>query len=122
MAKSTQNKTASSKADAVSGMMWRMLYGNVITSEFFARHWLKLFILVVLVMIFISNKYQCMTHMEEIKRLETELSVTKTEGIRQRSSYMSRTRESSMQNLVDSTMPGLGVQKQPPYRLRLTEN
>lgn len=94
-----------------------VLYGNVVTSEFFVRHWLKLFMLLVLVMIYISTSYQCKTLMEEIRTLENELLVVRTERIRERSEYMSRTRESAMQHLVDSVRPGLTVQEQPPFAL-----
>ena len=105
------------------GQRWfhRVLYGNVVTTGFFAKHWIKVFILVVIVMIFISTKYQCMTAMEEIKRLENELNIVKTECIRQRSGYMSRIRESAMQEMVDSLIPGLTVPEQPPYILKLNE-
>jgi hypothetical protein len=110
------NQKASQKKQRRS-LTWRVLYGDVISSEFFSRHWMKFFVLAVLVLIYISNKYQCLTHMETIKRLESELEVAKTERIRERSTYMSRIRESAMQELVDSVMPGLAVQEQPPYEL-----
>jgi hypothetical protein len=110
----TKQKTESKKKQSLPA---RVLYGNVISSEFFSRHWMKIFILVVLVMIYISNKYQCLTSMETIKKLEADLEVAKTERIRERSTYMSRIRESAMQELVDSVMPGLSVQEQPPYQL-----
>ena len=102
---------------AAQNIFYKVMYGNVVTSEFFARHWIKIFILVVMVMIFISTKYQCMTAMETIKSLENELDVMRTECIRERSDYMSRIRESAMQAMVDSVIPGLSVPGQPPYIL-----
>jgi hypothetical protein len=116
MARSS-NPTKQKATPKKQSLTERVLYGNVISSEFFSRHWMKIFILVVLVMIYISNKYQCLTSMETIKHLESELEVAKTERIRERSTYMSRIRESAMQELVDSVMPGLTVQEQPPYEL-----
>ena len=95
----------------------RILQGNVLTSDFFLKNWLKVFVALVLIMIYISTKYQCMTSMEAIKKLETELEVIKTESIRERSNYMSRIRESAMTELADSIRPGLRVQQHPPYRL-----
>jgi hypothetical protein len=113
----TSNLSKPKAAQKKQSIAARVLFGNVISSEFFSRHWMKIFILVVLVMIYISNKYQCLTSMETIKHLESELEVAKTERIRERSTYMSRIRESAMQELVDSVMPGLTVQEQPPYEL-----
>ncbi len=55
--------------------------------------------------------------MEEIRRLETELEIVKTERLRVRSAYMSNTRESSMQHLIDSLGLNLRVQDRPPFKL-----
>lgn len=94
-----------------------ILHGGLVSSDFFSKHKLKIFIAVVLVMIYISTKYQALTGMETIQRLERELEVVKTERIRERSHYMSRIRESSMAAIADSVRPGLSVQDQPPYTL-----
>ena len=68
-------------------------------------------------MVYITNRYQCLTRMEEIRKLEHELEIVQTESIRERSEYMSRIRESSMQELVDTMHLNLRVQDKPPYRL-----
>lgn len=95
-----------------------LLFGSVISSDFIVRHWLKLFTLLILIMIYISTKYQCQTGMETISKLTSRLEVVKTERIAEHSLYMSRIRESAMQQLADSVRPGLQVQEQPPYRLK----
>lgn len=95
----------------------RLIYGQVVSSDFFARNWLFVFSVVVIIMAFITNKYNCQTSMEEIRRLDTELEIVKTERIRVRSAYMSRIRESAMQHLVDSLGLNLHVQERPPYKL-----
>lgn len=68
-------------------------------------------------MVYITNRYQCLTRMEEIRKLEHELEIVQTERIRERSEYMSRIRESSMQELVNTMHLNLRVQDKPPYRL-----
>lgn len=95
------------------------LTGDMLSSDFFKKHLLKIFIGLVLVMVYISTKYECMTGMETIRTLENRLEVIKTEHIRERSHYMSRIRESSMSEIADSVRPGLAVQQQPPYILYL---
>ena len=55
--------------------------------------------------------------MERIRSLERELEVAKTERVRAKSAYMSKIRESSIQEMVDSLGLGITVQEQPPYRL-----
>lgn len=72
----------------------------------------------VMLLVFITNRYQCLTRMEEIRKLEQTLEVIETERIRERSTYMSRIRESSMQELVDTMNLHLKIQDQPPYKLQ----
>ena len=109
------SKKESLKAKAKGSIAGRLIYGQVISSDFFARHWLKVFAVFTVIMVFITNKYHCQTKMEEIRRLNNELEIVKTGGMR--SVYMSRTRESEMQQLVDSLGLNLHVQQRPPYKL-----
>lgn len=93
----------------------RAAYGRVVSSRFFKKYFFQTTFFVGLVMIYISNRYDCVTGMETITALQTELDIVKTELQNQRSAYMSSTRESSMQKLVEPL--GLGVQECPPYKL-----
>ena len=117
MAKKTNNTGSKGKKGRKPSIARRLIFGSVISSDFIVKHWLKIFVLMLLIMIYISTKYRCQTDMETISKLTTQLEVVKTERIRQRSTYMSRIRESAMQELADSIRPGLTVQEQPPYHL-----
>lgn len=114
---SKKNKKTIEAQNKRSSLTSRMIFGSLVSSDFIVKHWLKIFTLMLLIMIMISTKYQCQTGMETIKKLSNRLDVVKTERIREHSTYMSRIRESAMQQLADSVMPGLTVQQQPPYRL-----
>ncbi|MBD5308528.1 MAG: hypothetical protein HDS15_04545 [Bacteroides sp.] len=93
----------------------RILHGQLISLELFARNWLLVLTGVVLLLMYITNKYNTQTKMEEIRALNRELQIVKTERIRIRSAYMSRIRESGMQELVDSLGLGLTIRERPPY-------
>ncbi|MDE6048674.1 MAG: hypothetical protein K2M52_04550 [Paramuribaculum sp.] len=99
------------------GFFARIRSGQVISSDFFARNWMTVLAAILVIMFYITNKYNCQTKMEEIQRLTTELEIVKTERLRVRSSYMSSTRESSMQQLIDSLGLNLHVQDRPPFKL-----
>ena len=118
-----KKKNSLSKTDKQNSgsmkLLERVLYGNVVSTEFFSRHWIKVFLVVIIAMIFISTKYQCMTATEQIKELQKELNVARTESVRERSTYMSRIRESAMKELVDTILPGLAVPEHPAYILNL---
>ena len=95
----------------------RTLHGRIISIDFFRRNWWVVLGVVVMLMVYITNRYTCQTQMERIRTLERELEVAKAERVRAKSAYMSKIRESSIQEMVDSLGLGITVQEQPPYRL-----
>ncbi len=95
----------------------RTLHGRIISIDFFRRNWWVVLGVVVMLMVYITNRYTCQTQMERIRTLERELEVAKTERVRAKSAYMSKIRESSIQEMVDSLGLGITVQEHPPYRL-----
>lgn len=95
----------------------RTLHGRIISIDFFRRNWWVVLGIVVMLMVYITNRYTCQTQMERIRTLEHDLEVAKTERVRAKSAYMSKIRESSIQEIVDSLGLGITVQEQPPYRL-----
>lgn len=100
-----------------NSMVSDFFHGRVLSSDLFTRHWLLITTVMVVIVLYITDKYENQTSMEEIRRLNTELEIAKTECVRERSEFMSRTRESSMQRLVDSLALGLNVQERPPFKL-----
>lgn len=99
------------------GLLRRTVSGSWVSADLFMRHWLPIFTVLLIIMIYITNKYNNQTNMEQIRLLERRLEIVKTEAVRERAVYMSRTRESSMRHLIDSARLGLKVQEQPPYRI-----
>lgn len=101
---------------ASSGSMLRQLmYGQIVSSDFFARNWMALLLVVVMVLVYIAGKYTCQTKMEQVRSLQRELETVRTERIRVRSDYMGKIRESAMQQMVDTLHLGLSVREYPPY-------
>ena len=100
------------------GYVRRISHGQVISVDFFRRHWGITLLVMVFLILYITNKYYCQTSMEDIRALNKEPEIVKTERIREKSIYMSRTRESAMQALIDSLDLGLSVQTHPPYRIQ----
>lgn len=107
------------KADSrkIAGKADDIIHGRFITSGLFKRYFFGVLLVVALIMMSISLRYDCVTGMETIASLRTRLEVTRTELQRERSAYMSTTRESAMQRRVDSLGLGLGIQQRPPYKI-----
>jgi hypothetical protein len=94
-----------------------MFRGQVISSDFFARHWLPILIFIIVMMVYITTKFTYRTNIEKIEALQKQLEIVQNESSRERSSFMSRIRETSMQQLVDSLGLDLRVQPQPPFTI-----
>lgn len=95
--------------------MRQLMHGQVVSSDFFARNWVAMALVVFVLLIYIASKYTCQTKMEQVRRLTHELEVVKAERVRQKSEYMGSIRESAMQHMVDSLNLGLSVQEYPPF-------
>lgn len=98
-------------------LLSRLLQGRLVSGAFFARYWLQIFLVMAMVLVYITNRYSCQRSMEQINRLNNRLEVVRTESIRIRGEYMGRIRESSMQRSVQEAGLDLAVQPQPPYRI-----
>lgn len=100
-----------------ASIITRLFRGQVLSSDFFARHWLPVLICIVVIMVYITTKYTCQTNMEKIASLERTLEIVNNEKARERSAFMGRIRETAMQQMVDSLHLNLKVQSQPPYKI-----
>ena len=95
--------------------------GRWLSTRFFSRNWGIILALVVLVMIYITNRYQCLTAMENIQKLNKELEVIKSERIRQKSEYMNAIREKTMQKSIREAGLDLTHRDQPPFKLKIAK-
>ncbi len=114
----TTNQNASRSEERSGSVMRRLLFGQVVSSDLFARNWLALILGVFMLLAYISGKYSCQTKMEQVTKLTKEYEIVNAELVRCRSRYMSQIRESSMQEMVDSLNLNLRVRENPPYRLK----
>lgn len=114
MAKDKTDKTTKKK----SPYIFRVFRGQVISSDFFARHWLPILIFIIVMMVYITTKFTYRTNIEKIEALQKQLEIVQNESSRERSLFMSRIRETSMQQMVDSLHLNLRVQPQPPFTVR----
>ena len=108
-------KDKTDKTKKKSPYIFRVFRGQVISSDFFARHWLPILIFIIVMMVYITTKFTYHTNIEKIEALQKQLEIVQNESSRERSLFMSRIRETSMQQMVDSLHLNLRVQPQPPF-------
>ncbi len=114
MAKKSADKATATKK---TPYIVRVFRGQVISSDFFARHWLPVLIFIIVMMVYITTKFTYRTNIEKIEMLTKQLEIVQNESQRERSLFMSRIRETSMQQMVDSLHLNLRVQPQPPFKI-----
>ncbi len=102
-------------------MVKQAVLGRGLSADFFARNWMSVFLAVIMLLSYITNRYQCRIKQEDIIDLKSELNVVATERIRVRGEYMSKVRESSMRELIDEKNLDLQVQECPPFKLSYTK-
>lgn len=113
--------TSTNNGSKYNGSLFaRIRHGRLLSIDFFAHNWVTVVTIMVMFLIYITNKYQCQTRMETIQSLKHRLEVVKTECVLQQSRYMSRTRESAMRELVDTMHLGLSARELPPYKITLS--
>ncbi|MDE7025789.1 MAG: hypothetical protein K2O88_07910 [Paramuribaculum sp.] len=95
----------------------KLFHGRLVSSDFFARNWLVIALLVIFLMAYISSNYTNKIKREQVARYKAQSEVMKTERNRARSKYMGKVRESAMQQLVDSLNLGLQVQDDPAFEV-----
>jgi hypothetical protein len=115
MAREQNQSSNPGKKVSAGSVLRQLLYGHAVSSDFFARNWVSMVLVVAMLMIYIAGKYTCQRKMEEVRSLKREIEIVEAERIRVRSDYMGKIRESTMLQMVDTLHLGLNVREYPPY-------
>lgn len=104
------------KNDAARGVQ-NMLTGRGISSKFFTRNFFATGFFLFVCVSFIGQRFDCVTSMEKIKKLDRQIATMRTYKQEEVSRYMTLTRESAMQHAIDSLGLGLNVPEQYPLAI-----
>lgn len=91
-----------------------LLQGDLVSSHFFMRHFFTTSMVVLCAIVVIALRFECATSQNTVDRLNRQINVMSTEKQKERSRYMTLTRESAMMHLVDSLQLGLTVPDHRP--------
>lgn len=100
------------------GFLRRAAFGQVISINFFIRHWLIVVSVVGLVIFYMAGNYMMRENNDEIERLEKRLQIVKAERIHVRETYMSRIRESSITAMIDSFGLDVAIRNEKPFEIK----
>ncbi len=103
------------KSETSSSLLREVMYGRIVSGDFFARNWMAMLLLVLLALVYIAGKYTCQTKMETVQRLTRDIEIVSTDAVRAKARYEGRVRESEMQRMADENGLGLSVREEPSY-------
>ena len=103
-------------AQKIGNALRSVLQGDVVSSRFFMKHFFTTCMVVLGAIVVIALRFECATSQNTIDR---QINVMSTEKQKERSRYMTLTRESAMLHLVDSLRLGLTI---PDRRPEIVEN
>ena len=106
------------KSDGLLGMMKDLYDGRFLSIDFFKRHVSYIIAIVLMILMYISNKYTSMGYHDEVLALTDTLENVNIEWVNAKARYNSKIRESNMIKLMDSLHIGLTSPEQPPYTLK----
>lgn len=98
-----------------------VIVGDMVSSRFFRRHFFLTGFVVIALLLMTAMRFGRLISERKIENLNTSIEVMRTEKQRQRSQYMSRTREMAMAHLVDSLNLGLSVPDKHPQIVKNRE-
>lgn len=115
MAEKKQNKK--NKIFSAGHLRNAMQGRSFLSLPFFKRYWVYVLAITIMMLMYISNKYNCQNNLHEVISLTRDLSNAKTDCVDASAKYNSMIRESQMTDLVNSMGLDLSMPQQPPYNL-----
>ncbi|AVM52754.1 hypothetical protein JN06_01193 [Bacteroides zoogleoformans] len=92
-----------------------ILGGDILATDFFRRQAGLLFLITVLVIVYINNRYECQQQLIEIDNLKKQLTDIKYDALTRSSELMERSRQSRIEEYIATKESDLQTSTHPPY-------
>ena len=96
-----------------------LLDGSIIPTDFFIRNYKLLLLIVLLIVLYIGNRYSTAMKLAEVDSLKKELTDVKYEALMQQTYLMRESRRSYIKELVEERGLDLVEPTSPPYRIKV---
>ncbi len=96
----------------------RIIGGDFLATEFVRRQARLLVLIMVLVLFYISNRYECQQQMIRIEDLKKQLTDIKYNALTRNSELMERSRQSRIEEYISSRQSDLQTATTPPYLIK----
>ncbi|OAV64963.1 hypothetical protein Barb7_02131 [Bacteroidales bacterium Barb7] len=94
-----------------------ILGGGILKEDFIVKHTKMIVFIVILMFVFISNRYTCIQQLKDIDRLQQQLKDVRLEALSVSSELTGSSRRSQIESLVEEQGIELEAAKTPPYEL-----
>lgn len=94
-----------------------VLGGGILKEDFIVNHTRMIVFVVVLIFLFIGNRYTCMQQLREIDQLQQRLRDVRFEALSISSELTGNSRQSQIEMLIEEQGIELEGAKTPPYEL-----
>ncbi len=112
----TEKKKAKKSARRTA---WRgIIGGDILATEFFRRQVKLLVLVMVLVIFYINNRYECQQQMIRIEELKKDLTDIKYDALTRSSELMEHSRQSRIEEYIATKQSDLQSATTPPYLIR----
>lgn len=113
-----QTQENHTKTDSPNMSFKSILVGDILTHEFFRRQMVLMVMLVIYIIIYISNRYDCQQKLIEIDQLKKELVDIKYDALTRSSELLEKSRQSKIEEYVSQGESALETSTNPPYLIK----
>ena len=92
--------------------------GDILATDFFRRQAGLLFLIMVLIIVYINNRYECQQQLIEIDNLKKQLTDIKYDALTRSSELMERSRQSRIEEYIATKESDLQTSTHPPYLIK----
>lgn len=95
-----------------------VLGGNVLAEDILVKNTRFIFLIILILILSISNRYSCIEKMSKIETLQRELKDAKYESLTISAKLVGVSRETKVEDLVKSKGVNVGLNTEPVYRVK----
>lgn len=110
------------KASKLKNKVMYVLSGSVLTEDFFVKNTVFIAVVLVLMVLYISSRYNYIEQMSKIESLQKELKDAKYEYQTVSSQLTAVSRQSQVIKLVEQDQLGLEISSKPSYEIDAKED
>ena len=98
---------------------WKnIIGGDILATDFFRRQTKLIVLIMVLILFYIHNRYDCQQQLIEIEQLKKELQDAKYDALTRSSELLERSRQSRIEEYISVKESDLQTATHPPYLIK----